>query len=316
MPALLAAAGAVIALILFGRVTTDALWANDLNNFAHGPASAVLALILMAMLRRGGIRTFKPAIEYPLAFAATLLLGAMAEVMQTAVGRHAGTGDLLRDALGAIAALGLLAVVDRRLSVLATARRWRILGGLMGLVAVSLLLAPLVISALAYRDRHRNFPVLADFERPFSTYFVAPPAEVSARRRALPAAMALQADRAFGLQIDPRDPRWWGVMLREPRPDWRGFERVKLTIANPATIPLRLRVRIVDRHHNYGDPPSVLAAITIAPESVGTAEVLLRPSPAADSRRPLDLENVKSLIVARAGKERTPAFYLLRVWLE
>ena len=42
------------------------------------PASAVLALIVIVMLRRCRTRRFGPAVEYPLAFAATVLLGAAA----------------------------------------------------------------------------------------------------------------------------------------------------------------------------------------------------------------------------------------------
>jgi hypothetical protein len=275
-----------------------------------------MALIAIAFLRRWPNRRFGPVVEYALSFAAALLLGAIVELVQAAIGRDAEVGDLLRDGLGAAAALGILAFFDQDVSGPVVSRRLRAAGLFVGLAATVMLVTPLLVSWLAYRERNREFPVLADFDRPFITYFVATLADVSASRAAVPTTLIDRPGRTTGLQIAPSGRRWWGVALREPRADWSQFERVMLSIANPSPVPLRVRVRLFDDRHQSGDPAPFSANIVIEPASVGTAAVALRPTDDGASRPALDLANIHSLMIARAGKKPVAEFYLLRVWLE
>jgi len=178
------------------------------------------------------------------------------------------------------------------------------------------LVAPLLVTWLAYRERNFEFPVLADFDRPFITYFVATLGNVSASREAVPPALPDRADRSTGLRITPSGSRWWGVTLREPRADWSRFDRLMLSIANPSSVPLRVRVRLFDDRHSTGDPAPLSAIIAIEPGTVGTAAIALRPTDDAGLQPAMDLSNVKSLMIARAGTNPATEFYLLRAWLE
>jgi hypothetical protein len=316
MAALLIAACAVLGLVLFGRVPADGLWAADLANFAHGPAFAVVTLIVIAALRRGPTREASVGVEYALAIAISVMLGAVVELLQARIGRDAELGDLLRDALGALAGTGLFATVDRKVRNAMRPARWRIGGLVVGVASVTLLLAPLAVTALAYLERNRNFPVLADFSQPFSGYFVSALAEVDAQRASLPPSMVGPAAPATGLRVRPSGDRWWGVMLKEPCPDWRGFDRLAISIANPGKVPLTLKVRFYDRNQQAGEPPRFTRTIAIAADSLQTATIPLAQLLQADGARRLDLADMRSLMLARSAENRAPEFYVTRVWLE
>ena len=57
MTALLSIATAVVlGIVLLARVPGEAMWAADLTNFAHGPAFAVVTVLLFNVLRSGPTR--------------------------------------------------------------------------------------------------------------------------------------------------------------------------------------------------------------------------------------------------------------------
>ena len=74
---LLGAAGAVLAVVLFGQIPGRGRWAAELGNSAHGPAFAIVTLILIALLRRVPGRNASILRDYSLAIAVALL-GALA----------------------------------------------------------------------------------------------------------------------------------------------------------------------------------------------------------------------------------------------
>jgi VanZ family protein len=209
-------ASVLLAFVLLGRIPSEAQWAADLANFAHGPVFATLTLIVVAMLRRHSTRGVSAGLEYALALALVLLLGLSIEAVQSMIGRDAEVSDLLRDALGALVALGFLATTDPKMRAALPRRRWRIFAMLIGITGTTLLLAPLVIAMMAYLERQRIFPVLADFDRPFSTYFVSDLAGVTSQRELLPHMSAGQAGTPHALLVMSQTPTWWGIALREP----------------------------------------------------------------------------------------------------
>ena len=125
-------------------------------------------------------------------------------------------------------------------------RRARHAGLLLGLSGVAMLAWPLIVSGLAYLERDQHFPVLADFDRPHSTYFVNPLAGVRLQLKQLPPALAGHAQESQALWVRVPAGSWWGLMLREPVPDWRRFERLAITVANPSSEALQLELRVYD----------------------------------------------------------------------
>ena len=95
-----------------------------------------------------------------------------------------------------------------------------------------------------------------------------------------------------------------------------GSHEAWLAIVNPASVPLRLRVRIYDGRHRPSEPARFVARITVEPRSSGTARIALQRPETAGSPPALDIGDVSSMMIARAGTGRAPGFYLLRAWLE
>lgn len=318
MLALLLLACALLALVLFGRVPVDALWANDLNNFAHGPVFGMLTLIVLFFLRRGPTRGSGWLLEYTIAFGAALLLGVAVEAVQSRIGRDAEVGDVLRDALGAFAALGFLATIDPKLRA-ALPRRRRLIGGTMvGVAGTALLLAPLVVAALSYRDRQRNFPVIADFDRPYSNYFVGALGGAETRPAALPRWLVGHAQETRALHVKSSGARWWGVTIREPRSDWHGFNRLGITIANPSRKPLDLQLRLYNARGDDDEEAEArfAAKFQIAAASWATNTIPLAALTVPGGAESFDIGDVQSLMLARSGGTESAEFYLVRIWLE
>ena len=266
---LIIATCAVLGMVLFAQMPGEGMWAADLTNFAHGPAFAAVTVLLFKVLRGGPTRQSPALPEYLVVALIALALGAIVELVQGRIGRDASFDDLLRDAQGALAAGGFLMQLDPKLRGSKGRRRARHAGLLLGLTGGAMLVWPLIVSGLAYRERDQNFPVLADFDRPFSTYFVHPLAGVRLQRKTLPPALAGHAKGSHALWVKAPAGTWWGITLREPVPDWRRFERLAVTVANPSTEVLRLELRVYDletkdgadarSHDLVGDSPRVLA---------------------------------------------------------
>jgi hypothetical protein len=318
MPALLLIACALLALVLFGRIPVNALWANDLNNFAHGPVFAALALIVLFCLRRRPTRGTGWLLEYSIAFGAALLLGIAVEAVQSRIGRDAEFGDVLRDALGALAALGFVATVDPKLRAALPGRRRWIGGMLVGVAGTTLLLAPLVVAALSYRERERSFPVISDFDRPYSDYFVGALGGAETRRAALPRWLAGHAQETRALHVKSSGARWWGVKIREPSSDWRGFNRLEITIANPNRKPLDLQLRVYDARISIDTEAEARFATRfhVAPSSWGTSTIPLAALANPGDAAAVDIHDIRSLMLTPSGGAGSADFYLVRIWLE
>ena len=131
--ALLFAATALLTLVTVGRISGHGLWVTEVLDAAHGPVFAALALIAMAVLRQRGRPRVSVVWEYAASLAAALLLGGLVELVQFSIGRDASIGDLGRDALGAVAALGVFSLRDPRLHSLGVRLPIRIVGALLAL---------------------------------------------------------------------------------------------------------------------------------------------------------------------------------------
>ena len=314
----LVAVGAVLGVVLFAQVPWEGLWAADLMNFAHGLAFAVVTLLLFRMLRGGPTRQSPALPEYLVVVLIALALGTIVELVQGRIGRDASFDDLLRDAQGSLAVVGFLMQLDPKLRGSKGRRRARHAGLLLGLTGTAMLVWPLIVSGLAYRERDQNFPVLADFDRPFSSYFVHPLAGVKLQRTKLPPALAGHAQDTYALRVDTPAGSWWGLTLREPLPDWRRFERLAVTIANPSREALKIQLRLQDE--DARDRVDAVArfktTLEVPPQSTSTCMVPLASMTTNTEGARMDLAHVHSLMLARQGADGAAGFYLVRLWLE
>jgi len=306
----------VLAVVLFGQIPGHGLWVAELSDSAHGPAFAIVTLILIVLLRRVPGRNASILRDYSLAIAVALLLGALIELLQLATGRDASLSDLGRDTLGALAATGFYTLVDPRVRALPSRRPARLIGLLVGVASTVIVVAPLVTTGAAYLQRHRSFPTLVDFSSPLSTYFLGVYSAVKVEREALPIALPGGRQGGIGLHARLAGNKGWGLALWEPYPDWRGYQRLAVDLANPTDLPLLLQVHVRDRSQSNDRQAGYLGRIEIAPHSRATHVIALREFTSAEGRAYVNPTIVDSIVLTRSPSNRAREFYLMRIWLE
>jgi hypothetical protein len=302
--------------VLFGQIPGRGRWVSELGNSAHGPAFAIVTLILLALLRRVPGRNASILHDYSLAIAGALLLGALIELMQLATGRDASFSDLGRDTLGALAATGFFTLIDPRVRALSSRRPTRLIGLLVGVASTAIIVAPLVITGAAYLQRHRSFPMVVDFSSPLSTYFLGVYSAVTVEREALPNTLNGGRQGSIALHARLAGNKGWGLALWEPYPDWRGYQHLAIDFANPTDLPLLLRLHVRDRSQSNDRQAGYLGTIEIAPHSRATHVIALREFTAAEGRAYVNPAIVNSIVLSRNPSNRAAEFYLVRIWLE
>ena len=308
---------AVLGVVLFGRLPGQGRWVIDLSNAAHGPAFALVTLVVFALLRHPSAPKLSILGEYSAAILISILLGAVVELLQYFTGRDAELGDLWRDALGAVAAAGTLLAFDPRVRASPAQYPLRRMGLLVTVAAGMLMLAPLAATAAAYLQRYRSFPTLIDFGSPVSTYFLGVYSAVTVEREALPIDMPGGRQGTIGLhaRLDLKNG-WWGISLQEPSSDWRGYDWLALDLANPTDVPLLLKVRVRDQNQVHDSHSGYITDIVIAPRSRRTWIIPLEHLATAEGIRHVDTAIVSSIVLSRKYANRATDFYLMRIWLE
>lgn len=308
---------AVLGLVIFAQVPGEEPWAAELTNFGHGPAFAVLTVLLFKMLRARSTTQWPVPAEYAAVVLLALMLGAFVELLQGMIGRDESIEDLRRDALGILAAVGFLVMLDPRLHASGAYRRVRSAGLLLGLAGTAMLAWSPLVSGLAHLDRNRSFPTLVDFDRPTNLHFMQPLGGATIHWTRLPPRFARQAGSTHALRVETTERTWWGLMLREPLPDWRHYERLAVTIANPSREPLTMELRVHDLSAKDNPDAPFATRIVVPPLSWRTSEVPLASLESVRNDAHIDLAHVQSLMLARKGPtRRATEFYVVRLRLE
>ena len=306
----------MLAIVLFGRIPSHNRWASDLSNAAHGPAFALVTLVVFALLRRSSQQKFSIVGEYSLAILITILLGALIELLQHFTGRDAALVDLGTDALGALAVAGVFLVFDSRVRESPTLVAPRRIGFVVAVVACILMLAPLVTTATAYLKRYLSFPTLADFSLPLSTSFLHAGVSATVERAELPRELQSDERASIGVRAHLTEKTGWVVVLSEPVPDWRGYTHLNFDIANSTDEPLVLRLRVFDQFYGRGRHSGYRGSFEIAPHSRAIQSVALTALNSGTGEARTDTSRVHSIVIARAGANRAREFYLMRIWLD
>jgi len=316
---LVGAAAAALLAVLLGRLPGQGQgqWLVDVSNAGHGPAFMIVTLALLSLLARRSTQSLPLWLEYLLAIAAAVLLGAFVELVQHFIGRDAEWSDLWRDALGSFAGAGAFLAFDGRISHSAQRSVLRRAGVLTALTACALMAAPLVVTASAYVQRDHGFPTLADFSSPISSYFLRARGAVSVSREELPPEVfdGLEDIAALRVQVQDRNG-YWGVFLTEPHSDWRAYEQLVLDLANPTDSPLVLRVLVRDHHQVQIRGGGYKAYIEVAAGARKTATVQIRDMIAAEGIQQVDPASIRSIVLGKGPRNRAMDFYVMRIWLE
>ena len=302
---------ALLGLVIFFGLPGLTAWQRVIQDFAHGPVFALLAMLVAVALRQRWPDGRRPGLaHYALALLVTLALGVLTEFAQGWYNpaREPSIGDVGRDLLGGLVGLSLLALRDCRR--FGGSRVWPVV---LGATASVTLLAPPSQAAAAYALRWANFPELVRFRLPLDLYFLEARGS-SIRRLSLPepwsAGRSVPA-LAVGLERD----KWPGVALLEPASDWRGYRAIVLDLTNPGEQPLELTLRILDRAHDWRFEDRYNGRLHLAPRSRQEFRIPLEEVASSPDRRRMDLAQIADLLLFRTAGE-ADEFYLARIALE
>jgi len=309
----LVAAIALLALVQFVSLPTRPKILSVINNFAHGPVFGALALLLLGWLRP--LARGRAWIAYAGAFFSATAAGSALEFMQIFTHRDASVADAVTNALGAAAALCLVA---SREQALRPTRRpsWSRHLGLAGAVLLVVLLMPVTRALDAYATRARRFPTIMQFASRSDMYFV----ELRDSEATLvsPPSMAAGARSQRGLKIRFRGDDWPGIEDVEPVPDWTRFRRLRIDLSNPGVRPLLLGLRLHDIGHGQDYTDRFNASFTIDAKAHRVLDVALEDVARGPAHRELDLSRIGGLVLFRLSPadNQAPELVLTRVWLE
>jgi VanZ family protein len=224
----------IAGLLLFMPLPIAPTYAGrTLEDAGHTPVFFLVTLgVLVAMRDQPRLRGARLYV-----FAGLIGAGAglLSEVIQMPLARDASWEDVLADVVGAILALAVFALFDRRARLPA----WQRFGALaVALSCVAIFLAPIVRMARAYVHRNGQFPVIADFHSRIEKSWT----------------LSFGVNREIvddALEVELVAEEFPGVAFYEPVPDWRRYRTLIIDVENPAAEVLHLGVRVHDLRHNF-----------------------------------------------------------------
>jgi VanZ family protein len=226
---------ALVAFVHFVQPIGVTRWALAWLNAGHALVFGLVALLALGALFGLGLRGRS---AYAAALFATLALGLLSEWLQVGnPDRNPSLGDWLRDAGGAVVALGFAGLLRRDVGSPA----WGALTALLAIACLAVMLAPLGALWLDYRARDAAFPVLCcqtgDWERRFLGH-----SHVDIEPAAPPGLVAAESFQR--LRFSPA--RWPGLKMAEVHPDWSGYDVLAFDIYAEVPPPVELVLRIDD----------------------------------------------------------------------
>jgi len=297
---LLALAALALLVIVAAHLFEPHDWSRNAKGFIrtfHGPGFAVVALVFVSLLRRqGNVR-----LSYLYAALAAMLAGVVAELAQLAGARDADFGDLLRNAIGIGAGLGLAAVFDPALR----ARHGRFWLTLLGIATAAALVATFwnsVTSAHTLWARSAALPKLATFANSWESGLYEEADEPTARPIVRPADWPVTTDDIVLWAASTG--RWSTFLHLRPYPDWRAYRTFSFVAASADKDAHELSVEIWDtppspdqRRNRF----STNIVVTPTPERI---TIPFEQIAGAASERAFDFEHVDIVIVSRRGEGR------------
>jgi hypothetical protein len=314
--AVVIAIAALLAVLLFVSLPGRGLWYQVSLNASHGPIFAVVAVLLLVMTPSDS-RTGVPA--YVNAFFAAIGLGILVEILQTLAHRPGSPFDVMTDAAGAAAGLGLWALVAGRREAAAHSTPPRRATGFWWPLAIALAGITIVAwqplqAARAYAHRASGFPTLARFEDARDLAFVTT-AGTNVGVVGLPARWARVAgERALRLGFDGQHAP--AVQIVEPTADWRGYSVIAADLTNAGETEVRLTFRIHDATHDWSHEDRMNLPLVMAPGTRTTVRVALSEVQAAPAVRPMDLSRIANVMLFGVPAQPPGEIYVSRLWLE
>jgi hypothetical protein len=268
--------------LLFMQLPIPPTYAGrTIENAGHTPLFFLITLGVLLVLRDHP--RFTGARLYAMAGLAGAGAGFLSEVIQRPLRRDASWEDVFADAVGAVLALGVYALLDRRIH-----RSYRALGLVVALACIAIYVAPIANMARAYLHRNGQFPVLANFDSRLELYWTM---NIGVRRE-------ISDDT---LKVDFVADGFPGLSFHEPVPDWRPYKSLVIEVENPADAPLDLGVRVHDRKHNRQFADRFNRHFSLAAGERRTLRIDLDDLRTAPRGRLMDMQQISDITLFRGA---------------
>jgi hypothetical protein len=314
--AIATAVGALLSLLLFVSIPGDGLWHRTALNAAHGPIFALVAVLLLLMhppaVRSGSV-------AYVDSFFVAVGLGILIEIVQTLSNRPGQPSDVMTNAAGAAAGLGVWAIAAAQSAAVSGHHQGQRVRGLwwplaIALAGVAVVAWPPLQAARAYAQRSTQFPVIAQFREPRDLAFVTTEGASVAIAELPSPWVRREGERALRLGFDAR--RAPAVQVVEPSPDWRGYTVIAADVTNPTDEEVGLTLRIHDVSHDWSHEDRLNLPVVLAPRTRTTMRVALTEVQAAPASRSMDLGHVANVMLFGRPAAQPGVIYVSRLWLE
>lgn len=301
---LVIAAAILLIIVVAAPVPQRSIGMQVLHDFGHAPIFGIVAILVLLWLRDHAI-VRSTAVQYALAFVASVVLGVAVEIVQVPLGRDASWLDVRSDVLGAFGFLALFACVDTRVD----RRSARIASAALGALVLAIHSWPLLRAAAMYAQRNSTFPVLFDARQSYADYFLEY-FEATGDHVALPSGYARQAgEKALLLHLGHH----WSptFAITESVADWRAYRSLAIDLTNDSALPLALKIGVRDRSYDELQENGFVRFVTLAPKTRVTLRIGLD-----EIARELDLREMDSVVLFDRHAKSAREVYVSRVWLE
>ena len=304
----------VYLVLTFLRLPNNSILWLEIHNAGHTPLFGLLALFVLGLTWNYFERIRRIRAHYLLAFTLSVFCGLMLEIYQIWGPGDSDVIDLVRDMAGAISFLAIFAIFDRRWRI--TSRRsisgMKIIVGFLGISVLIASLTPLALWSAAYILRNKNFPEIVAFESPIERKF--------ARSQNSYFSIVNAPDKWDGKrgkvgQLILGKGNYPGIAVREPYPDWSGYQTLRLEVYLSFPKPLSCTLRIHDSQHDesYHDRYNGQINLKPGPNEINISLADVRRAPA---NRLMNMKEIRSLILIAQNGAPACTLYIANIKLE
>ncbi|MBW9273091.1 MAG: hypothetical protein K1563_05330, partial [Candidatus Thiodiazotropha sp. (ex. Lucinisca nassula)] len=170
---------------------------------------------------------------------------------------------------------------------------------------------------IAYQVRADQFPRLIDPDDYLSRALIEGSEGGAVRHVDLPEDWSLPADLDIDscVYVTLQEGRWPGMDMREPEPDWRGYERLELLIYSDQSEDLPLTLRIHDQSHNRRLEDRYNLSLVIRP-GYNRFSLPLHEVEDAPSGRTMDMAAISDVMIFATPDHIGRGFCLLSMGLQ
>jgi len=227
-----------LAILLLVPLPADTLWLRELFNSGHSIVFFFITLILFEYVSIR-LKGFHPVVTFLVVLAAAFMIGVFIEMIQGLLQREASVSDLSRNLAGIIPGLCLAIYFQQK--------AWYQRLALISVMLISLFFGgySLIEISWSYYQRSKAFPLLTEFEKPWTKSFVRlnKVAFQGVANKKSPLELA-----RFNFRFDPGV--YPGVSIIEPVENWSGYQSLHFDIFSTNIDNVKIVLRVHDKQHN------------------------------------------------------------------